>query len=138
MRRKRFGALCNSMPALCKRNTKDAAEPSRIGTSSAVMSTTRLSMPRPEHADSRCSIVLTFGAPGSPPAEIVVAIRVSLTESALTLMATGDGRSTRRKTMPLSGGAGRNVSSTRWPPCTPTPTARVRDLSVRWETMGGF
>ena len=53
-----------TMPALCSRNTNDAAEPSRIGTSSAVMSTTRLSRPSPEHAESRCSTVFTFGPPG--------------------------------------------------------------------------
>ena len=31
----------------------------------------------------------------------------------------------------MSACAGRSVSSTRWPPCRPTPTARVRVLSVR-------
>ena len=74
------------MPALCSRNTNEAAEPSRIGTSSAVMSTLRLSRPRPEQAESRCSTVFTFGPAGSPPAEIVVAIRVSQTEKASTLI----------------------------------------------------
>src|SRR6218665_3729907 len=44
---KRLGAFCRTMPALWSRKTKDAEEPSRIGTSSAVMSTWRLSMPRP-------------------------------------------------------------------------------------------
>ena len=38
--------------------------------------------------------------------------------------------------MPVSTGAGRSVSSTRCPPCRPTPTARVIDLSVRWASMG--
>ena len=33
---------CSAMPALCSRKTNDAAEPSRIGTSSAVMSTTQV------------------------------------------------------------------------------------------------
>ena len=119
------------MPALCSRNTNDAAEPSRIGTSSAVMSTTRLSRPSPAQAESRCSTVFTFGPSGLPSAESVVAMRVSQTLSAAALMTTGRGRSTRRKTMPESAGAGRSVSSTFWPPCTPTPTARVIDLSVR-------
>ena len=59
-----MGASCSSMPALCSRNTNEAAEPSRIGTSSAVMSTYRLSRPRPAQADSRCSTVFTFGPPG--------------------------------------------------------------------------
>ena len=71
------------MPALCSRNTNEAAEPSRIGTSSAVMSTTRLSRPSPEHADSRCSTVFTFGPAGVPSAESVVAMRVSQTLDAL-------------------------------------------------------
>ena len=44
-RRKRLGASCSSMPALCSRNTNDAAEPSRMGTSSAVMSTIEVVQP---------------------------------------------------------------------------------------------
>ena len=76
-------------------------------------------------------MVCTLGPPGSPPALMVLAMRVSLTAPALTGMSTGVGRSVRRKTMPVSGGAGRSVSSTLWPLCTPTPTARVIDLMVR-------
>ncbi len=98
-RMKRRGAFCSSMPALCSRNTKDAAEPSRIGTSSAVMSTYRLSMPRPAQADIRCSTVCTL----APPLEMVDARRVSVTASADIGMSTGSGRSTRRNTMPVSG-----------------------------------
>ena len=30
-RMKRLGAFCSSMPALCSRNTKEAEEPSRMG-----------------------------------------------------------------------------------------------------------
>jgi hypothetical protein len=45
---------------------------------------------------------------------MVVAMRVSHTESGRTGMSAGWVRSTRRKTMPVSGGAGRSVSSTRW------------------------
>jgi hypothetical protein len=45
-------------------------------------------------------------------------------------MSTGCGKSTRRKTMPVLGAAGRKVISTRWPLCSPTPTARVMDLRV--------
>jgi hypothetical protein len=37
--------------------------------------------------------------------------------------------------MPLSGGAGRSVSSTFWPLCTPRPTARVIDFKVRCASM---
>ena len=102
-----MGADCNWMPALCNKNTNAAADPSRIGTSSAVMSTTRLSSPRPEQADSRCSTVLTFGPPGSPPGDSVVAMRVSHTAWARAGMSTAMGRSTRRNTTPESGGAGR-------------------------------
>ena len=119
------------MPALCSRNTKDEAEPSRIGTSSAVMSICRLSMPRPAQADIRCSTVCTL----APPDDTVEASRVSVTASAVIGISTGSGRSTRRNTMPASTGAGRSVSSTRWPLCSPTPTARVMDLRVRcWST----
>ena len=99
------------------------------------MSTIRLSMPSPEQADIRCSTVLTFGAPGSPPGDNAVASRVSQTAVALTGISTTCGRSTRRNTMPLSTGAGFSVSSTRWPLCTPTPIARVRDFRVRWASI---
>ena len=44
---------------------------------------------------------------------MVVAIRVSVTDSGVTGRSTGWGRSVRRKTMPVSGAAGRKVSSTR-------------------------
>jgi len=60
-------------------------------------------------------MVWTLGPPGSPGGVIVVAMRVSVTLSGTTGMSTGTGRSTRRKTMPVSGGAGRSVSSTFWP-----------------------
>ena len=76
-------------------------------------------------------MVCTFGPPGSPGGVMVVAMRVSVTFSGVTGMSTGAGRSMRRKTMPVSGGAGRSVSSTFWPLCTPTPTERVSDLIVR-------
>ena len=95
-------------------------------------------MPRPQQADIRCSMVATLGAPASPLGEIVDAIRVSLTALAETRISTGDGRSTRRNTMPVSGGAGRRVSSTLCPLCSPMPTARVIDLSVRCCSMERF
>ena len=101
-RMKRLGAFCKAMPALCSRNTKLAAEPSSTGTSSAVMSIATLSRPRPAQADSRCSMVCTLGAPGSPPRLMVEAMRVSHTACGLTGIVTGCGRSVRRKTMPLS------------------------------------
>ena len=80
-------------------------------------------------------MVCTVGCPVWPPGEMVVAMRVSLTAVTDTGISTGTGRSTRRKTMPLSGGAGRSVSSTFWPLCTPRPTARVRDFKVRCRSM---
>jgi len=46
-------------------------------------------------------------------------------------MSTGVGKSTLRKTIPVSGCAGLRVISTLCPLCSPTPTARVKDLSVR-------
>ena len=49
-----------------------------MGTSSAVMSTYRLSRPRPAQADIRCSTVCTL----APPLEMVEASRVSVTASA--------------------------------------------------------
>ena len=83
-------------------------------------------MPRPAQADIRCSTVSTLVL----PLEMVDASRVSVTASGEMAMSTGCGKSTRRNTMPLSGGAGRSVNSTRWPLCSPTPTAWVRDLRV--------
>ena len=80
-------------------------------------------------------MVCTFGAPGSPPGEMVEAMRVSHTDSGRTGMSTGRGRSTRRNTMPVSGGAGRSVSSTFCPLCMPTPTARASDFKVRCANM---
>jgi DNA segregation ATPase FtsK/SpoIIIE-like protein len=44
---------------------------------------------------------------------MVEAKRVSVTDSALTGMSTGSGKSTRLNTMPVSGAAGRKVNSTR-------------------------
>jgi hypothetical protein len=66
---------------------------------------------------------------------MVEAMRVSLTALGSTWMSTGRGRSTRRNTIPVSGGAGRIVNSTFWPLCMPTPTARAIDLSVRCANM---
>ena len=51
-------------------------------------------------------------------------------------ISTGTGRSTRRNTMPVSGGAGRSVNSTRRALCRPTPMARVWDFRVRWRSIG--
>lgn len=100
-----------------------------------MMSIYRLSSPRPAQADMRCSTVCTL----APPAPMVEAMRVSTTAVAVMGMSTGSGRSTRRNTIPVSGWAGRSVNSTRWPLCSPTPTARVRVLMVRcWSIEEGF
>jgi len=126
-RMKCLGAFCKAMPALWSKNTNEAADPSKMGTSSAVMSTNKLSSPKPAQADIRCSTVNTL----APKCEMVEAKRVSVTAVAETGMVTGCGKSVRRNTMPVSGGAGRKVSSTFCPLCKPTPTAVVMVLSVR-------
>src|SRR6218665_2474877 len=123
---KRLGAFCRTMPALWSRKTKDAEEPSRIGTSSAVMSTWRLSMPRPAQADIRCSTVCTLAL----PCAMVEASRVSVTASARTGMSTGCGRAPPRNTMPVSGCAGRRGNSTPFPPGRPAPPAPGRGLEA--------
>jgi hypothetical protein len=94
----------------------------------------RLSSPRPAQADIRCSTVRTLAS----PTDSVEASRVSVTAWAFTGMSTGCGRSMRRNTMPVSGGAGRSVNSTRSPLCRPTPTARVSAFNVRCASMPRF
>ena len=88
-------------------------------------------MPSPAQADIRCSTVRTR----TSPTFSVEARRVSLMTSAPTRISTGSGKSTRRNTMPVSGCAGRSTSSTRAPPCRPTPTARVTVFRVRCANM---
>src|SRR3989449_10394856 len=50
-------------------------------------------------------------------------------------MSTGDVRSTRRKTMPLSAGAWRSVMPPFWRVWSPTREALTRDFRVRWQNM---
>ena len=57
--------------------------------------------------------------------------RVSLTSSGEHSMSAASGRSVRRKTIPVSGGAGRSVSRIRSPECNPTPLAVTGALRVR-------
>src|SRR6185295_3085227 len=57
--------------------------------------------------------------------------RASPTSSARAGMSTGDARSMRRKTMPVSGGAGRKLMRTFCPVCRPTPEALINVLRVR-------
>src|SRR4051812_31392893 len=98
-----------------------------MGTSGALTSTWALSIPRPANADSRCSTVETRALPLTR----VVPSWVSPTFSALAGTSAGGSMSVRRKTMPVSGAAGRNVISTFLPVCRPTPWARMEFLSVR-------
>src|SRR5690606_13681651 len=128
-----LAAFCSTMPTDWIRNTNDPADPSRMGISGAVTSTWRLSMPSPATAAMRCSTVATRTEASSPSsaAVSVEAMRVSVTRSGRAAISTGGSRSTRRKTMPVSAAAGRSVSSTRWPECSPTPVALTRALMVR-------
>ena len=79
-----------------------------IGISGASTSTTALSIPSPDIALIRCSIVAT----AVRPTFTVVAMRVSFTFVASAGMSTAGVTSTRRKTMPAPGSAGRSVSRT--------------------------
>src|ERR1043165_365611 len=88
-------------------------------------------MPRPASADMRCSTVLTR----SPSFIRQLDRRVSPTRSARAGISSGDARSTRRKTMPVSAGAGRSLIMTFWPVCKPTPEAAISDLRVRCFSM---
>ncbi len=122
-----LAAGCSCTPACCNKNTNDEAEPSMIGISSALTSMNILSMPRPAQADIRCSTVETR----APSLISTEAMRVSPTAIALAGNSTMGSRSTRRNTMPLSGAAGRKVSSTLVPECRPTPVVRTSSLIVR-------
>ena len=87
-------------------------------------------MPRPASADIRCSTVATR-TDASSGADRVDAMRVSVTWTARTGMSTAGSRSVRRNTMPVPAAAGRSVSSTRWPECSPTPVVLTRWRMVR-------
>ena len=80
-------------------------------------------------------MVRTLGAPGSPPAEIVDAMRASLTTDAdQDLHRQRQVDATEEDDTGVRRRHGR-VSSTRCPLCNPTPTARVSDFGVRWRSM---
>jgi len=131
-RMNRLAAACSTTPADRIRYTNEPDEPSRIGISAASMSMFRLSMPSPASADIRCSTVATRICCWPWCIAVSVdAIRVSLTASALAGMARGGSRSIRQNTIPLSAGAGRKPSRTRWPLCSPTPVVLTGSLSVR-------
>lgn len=76
--------------------------PSMNGISGALTSTRQLSTPSPEKALIKCSIVAT----AARPTFTVVAMRVSFTFMGAAGISTGGLRSTRRKTIPESSGAG--------------------------------
>src|SRR3954463_2141594 len=79
----------------------------------------------------RCSTVWIF----TSPCTSVEARRASPTSSARAGMSITGSRSTRRNTMPVSGGAGRSVMRTLRPVCKPTPEALMDDLRVRCRSM---
>ncbi len=115
------------MPADWIRNTNGPALPSMIGTSEALRSTYRLSMPRPASADIKCSIVETR-VPSS--ATSVVESAVSPTRLGSARISHTGVRSTRRNTMPVLTGAGRSVMTTFSPLCMPTPVALMTFFRV--------
>ncbi len=102
-----------------------------IGISSAVTSTYMLSMPSPAQADIKCSMVDTR----TPSFCNTDARRVSPIDIVFAGISTGVGKSTRVKTMPVSGPAGRSVNWTLRPECTPMPTVLTIDLIVRCFNM---
>ncbi len=128
---KRLGTRCSSIPADCSKNTNGPALPSMMGTSGALTSTSALSIPSPAKAESKCSTVETR----APPTTNEVPSMVSPTLSARAGISTGVARSVRRKTIPVSGAAGRTVMSTRLPVCRPTPLARIVFFRVRCPTI---
>src|ERR1700740_810281 len=91
-------------------------------------------MPRPAHADIKCSMVDTR-APSFCSTE---ARRVSPIAIADAGISTGVGKSTRENTMPVFAAAGRSVNSTLRPECRPMPTVLTIDLIVRCFNMVVF
>ena len=88
-------------------------------------------MPSPASADIRCSTVPTFvPALLQPGAHARVAHRIGIGRKG-----QGGSRSTRWKTMPVSGAAGRRVRVILRPPCKPTPVAVTTDFRVRRRIM---
>ncbi len=100
-----LAAFCSSIPADWIRNTKGPALPSMIGTSGALTSTKALSMPKPAKADNKCSTVEIRTLPLAKEVESCV----SPTLAGQALISTGDDKSIRLKTTPVSGAAGRKV-----------------------------
>jgi hypothetical protein len=115
------------MPADCSRKTNGPALPSMIGISGPATSMWTLSIPSPASADIMCSTVEI----AAPSCLSVDERRVSPTCSASAGIAIGRSRSTRWKTMPALGAAGRSTSSTRAPVCRPTPVVLIVFFSVR-------
>ena len=103
-----------------------------IGISGPATSMCRLSIPSPASADITCSTVEI----DVPSRFSVDDSRVSPTCRASAGSVTGRARSTRWKTMPVSGAAGRSMSSTRAPVCSPTPVVLIVVLRVRCFSMG--
>jgi hypothetical protein len=75
---KRLGASLHLDARALQQEDEARREPSRMGTFLAAdVDRAGCRAPRPAQADIRCSMVCTFGAPGSPPALMVEAMRVS-------------------------------------------------------------
>ena len=101
--------------------------PSIIGTSGEVRSINALSIPSPHSADIRCSTVCTLTPSFSRQDDNLV----STTEKGFASIETMGFKSTRLKTIPVLGAAGRNVSETFFPVWRPTPVALTRFFNVR-------
>ena len=99
-----------------------------IGISAESISTYKLSIPKPASADSKCSTVDTLMLSGFIKQVHKV---VSPTASGAALISTTGSRSIRRKTIPVFIGAGRRVTCTFSPLCSPTPTVETLSFNVR-------
>ena len=102
-----------------------------IGTSGESISIKALSIPSPQSADKRCSTVVTWNSPRPR----LVERSVSSTWSARAGMSRIGLRSVRRKTMPVSTGAGLNCIVTLLPECSPTPVDLIDSRRVRCRSM---
>ena len=97
-----------------------------IGSSPPSTSTTTLSIPNPDKADIKCSIVESW----SSPEHSDVAIWVLPTPDAQAGKLTPPGKSVRLKTIPESTSAGCKLRFTLRPVCRATPVALILFLRV--------
>ena len=97
-----------------------------IGISSPSISTNKLSIPRPEQADSRCSTVEILFSPICK----TLASRVSVINSALPGTGVCSPISRRTKEIPELIGAGFKYKLERLPECKPIPTVLIGSVIV--------